>query len=254
MEVKQVLAEERRKKILTKLSQEGQLLATSLVKEFVVSEDTIRRDLKELADAGLLKKVHGGAMPMTTVPYKYEARQELNVEEKSAMARLSVNLLRPGMLVFVDGGTTTVQIARHIPPEFSGTFVTHSLPTATALASLERSEVILLGGKIIPNLLIATGPGLIDQAKQFRPDLAIVGVHGLTVQAGATVESYDDALIKKLFIRNSAEIAMLAGHEKIGFVASYSVGELSEISYLISDADEERLKPFADGGITVWRT
>ena len=249
-----MLAEERRKKILSKLSQEGQLLSIELVKEFVVSEDTIRRDLKELADAGLLKKVHGGAMSVTTVPYEYGARQELHVKEKSAMARRSVSLIRSGMLIFVDGGTTTVQIASHIPPDFKGTFVTHSVPTATALASLQHSDVILLGGRIIPNLLITTGPSQIAEAKQFNPDLAIVGVHGLTASSGATVESYDDAMIKRIFIQNSAEIAVLAGHEKIGFVASYAVAELSEISYLISDADEEKLEQFAKGGVTIWRT
>jgi DeoR/GlpR family transcriptional regulator of sugar metabolism len=247
-----MLAEERRKKILSRLSQEGQLLSTALVKEFTVSEDTIRRDLKELADAGLLKKVHGGAMPMTTVPYEYGARQELNIEEKSAMARRAVSLIRNGMLIFVDGGTTVVQLAQHLPADFQGTFVTHSLPTATALAAMHRSQVILLGGKIIPNLLITTGPAQIDQAKQFRPDLAVVGVHGLTPQAGATVESYDDASIKRVFIQNSAEIVVLAGHEKIGFVAAYTVAATSDISYLISDANEERLQPFAEEGITVW--
>ena len=249
-----MLAEERRKKILSRLTQEGQLLSTDLVKEFTVSEDTIRRDLKELSDAGLLKKVHGGAMPMTTVPFEYDARQELNIEEKSAMARRAVSLIRTGMLIFVDGGTTVLQIAQHLPASFQGTFITHSVPTATALAAMQGSDVILLGGKIIPNLLITTGPGQIDQAKQFRPDLAIVGVHGLTPQAGATVESYDDASIKRTFIQNSAEIVVLAGHEKIGFVAAYAVAELSDISYLISDADEERLQPFARAGITIWRT
>jgi DeoR/GlpR family transcriptional regulator of sugar metabolism len=247
-----MLAEERRKKILSRLSQEGQLLSTSLVKEFTVSEDTIRRDLKELADAGLLKKVHGGAMPMTTVPYDYGARQELNIEEKSAMARRAVSLLRNGMLIFVDGGTTVVQLAQHLPADYQGTFVTHSLPTATALATLQRSQVILLGGKLIPTLLITTGPAQIDQAKQFRPDLAIVGVHGLTHQDGATVESYDDASIKRVFMQNSAEIVVLAGHEKLGFVAAYNVAATGDISYLISDADEEKLKPFAREGITVW--
>lgn len=253
-EVKPLLAEERRKKILVKLSKEGQVLSTDLVRELDVSEDTVRRDLKELADARLLKKVHGGAMAMTTVPYDYSARQDLNVEEKSQIARRSVSLIRTGMLIFVDGGTTTIPLAAHLPADFQGTFVTHSLPTATALASLHQSEVILLGGKLVPDLLLTTGPAQISEAKQFKPDLSIVSVHGLTAAAGATVENYDDAIIKRTFIQNSAEVAVLAGHEKIGFVASYLVADLSDVSYLISDADEEKLQQFADSGVTVWYT
>ena len=248
-----MLAEERRKQILKRLSQEGQVLSADLVKEFGISEDTIRRDLKELADAGMLKKVHGGAMATTTVPYEYGARQELNIPAKSAMARRAVTLIQDGMLIFVDGGTTTVQIASHLPPNIKATFVTYSVPTATALSAFPRAEVILLGGKIIPDLLITTGPELIQHAKQFMPDLAIIGVHGLTSAAGATVESYDDALVKRQFIENTAEVAVLAGQEKLGFIASYFVAHLSELSYLISDADDERLKPFVESGLTIWK-
>ena len=249
-----MLAEERRKKILARLSKDGQVLSTDLVRELDVSEDTIRRDLKELADARLLKKVHGGAMAMTTVPYDYSARQDLNVAKKSEIARRSMSLIRAGMLIFVDGGTTTLPLAGHLPVDFQGTFVTYSLPTAMALANLRRSEVILLGGKLLPDLLLTTGPAQISAARQFKPDISILSVHGITAAAGATVENYEDSLIKRTFIQNSAEVVVLAGAEKIGFVASYLVADLGEISYLISDAEEDKLRQFVDSGITIWRT
>ncbi len=248
-----MLAEERRKLMRNRLSRDGQLLSAELVREFKVSEDTIRRDLKELADEGLLRKVHGGAMATTTVPIEYSARHEMNVEAKSAMALRAVTLVRSGMLIFVDGATTTALIAEHLPSALQTTFVTNSVATATALSILPRSEVILLGGKLIRNLLITTGPELIQDAKVFKPDLSIIGVHGLTITAGATVENYDDALIKQHFVHNSGEVAVLAGHEKLGFIASYFVAQLSEISYLVSDAPGARMREYADAGITVWK-
>lgn len=248
-----MLAEERRKQILERLSQKGQVLSADLVQEFGVSEDTIRRDLKEMADAGLLKKVHGGAMPNTTVPYDYGARQSLNVTAKSAIAQRASELIRDGMLIFVDGATTTVQIVHHLPPALKATFVTHSVATATALSELQRAEIILLGGKVIPELLITAGPQSIEQAKQFMPDLAIVSVHGISVAGGATVESYDDAILKSEFIRNSGETAVLAGHEKLSFLGSYKVAGLRDLSYLISDGDNDQLRPFARAGLTVWQ-
>lgn len=248
-----MLAEERRNKILVRLSEKGQVLSAELMREFAVSEDTIRRDLKDLADAGLLKKVHGGAMPTTTVPYDYGARQELNVAAKSAIAKRAAALVRDGMLIFIDGATTTVQIARHLPSSLNATFVTHSVATASALARLPRSTIILLGGKVIPELLITTGPESVQQAKQFMPDLAFISVHGMSVAGGATVESYDDSIVKAEFVRNAGETAVLAGHEKLAFMGAYKFAEVADLSYLISDADEAHLAPFSDAGLTVWR-
>jgi DeoR/GlpR family transcriptional regulator of sugar metabolism len=250
-EVKAVLAEERRQLILRKLARDGQIRSAELIKEFNFSEDTIRRDLKDLADAGLLKKVHGGAMASTSVPYAHAARVELNVEAKSALAQKATTLIKDGMLVFVDGGTTTAQIANHLSPALQLRFITHSIPTALALSALPRAKVILLGGQIIPELLIASGPDVIEQARHFRPDLAIVSVHGITASAGATVESFEDASTKRKLIENSAEVVVLAGLEKVGFVASYAVATIAQIDYLISDAPVKMLQPFEEGGITV---
>lgn len=247
-----MLAEERRKQILVRLARTGQVLSAELVRDFAVSEDTIRRDLKEMAEAGLLKKVHGGAMSSTTVPYNYKARKNLNLDAKSAISERAVDLLHDKMLIFVDGSTTVAQLRHHIPKDIRTTFVTHSVATAAAFGELPQAEVILLGGRVIPDLLITSGPQLVEQAKQFRPDLTIIGVHGLTTTAGATVENYDDALIKQEFIRNSAETAILAGQEKLGFVGAYFVAKPSEIDYLVSDADPEQLKPFSKIGMTVW--
>lgn len=227
-------------------------MSADLVKEFRVSEDTIRRDLKDLADVGLLKKVHGGALTNTTVPYNYKAREHLNLDAKSAMAEKAVRLVRKNMLIFIDGGTTSAQLPHHLPKDLQATFVTHSIATAAALADLPQSEIIFLGGRVISELLITSGAHLLEECRQFRPDLCLISVHGLSPSAGATVESYDDAVVKREFIRNSAETAILAGREKLGFSASYCIADVKDISYLISDAPAADMQAYADVGITVW--
>ena len=246
-----MLASERKRQILIKLSTTGQIQSAELVKEFSVSEDTIRRDLKDMADAGQLKKVHGGAVAITTVPYDYTARKELNIEAKSAIAKRVLPLIRNGMVIFIDGGTTCAQLAYHLPHSTRATFITHSVPTAMALSQLRNLKVIMLGGELITDLLVTTGPDIVAQASRFKPDLSIVSAHGVAADEGATVENWDDACIKSTFIKNSAESAVLAGHEKLGFSASYKLADIKDLDYLVTDGDAKQLKPFSTAGITI---
>ncbi|HEY9712092.1 MAG TPA: DeoR/GlpR family DNA-binding transcription regulator [Chroococcales cyanobacterium] len=248
-----MLAEERKNQILHKLSTSGQLLTADLVRDFNVSEDTIRRDLKELADALLLKKVHGGAVALTTVPYEYSSRKDLNLESKATMAQAVTKLVRDGMVIFIDGGTTCGQLPFYLPPNIRATFITHSIANALALNNLGKSRTIMLGGQVVPELLITTGPELTAQASRFKPDMSIISAHGVTVADGATVESWDDAMVKSTFVQNSAETVVLAGQEKIGFCASYLIAAVRDISYLISDAPKQKLNQFSKAGMTVWK-
>ena len=121
-----------------------------------------------------------------------------------------------------------------------------------ALSQMPQLKVIMLGGQIISDLLITTGPELVSQSNRYKPDLSVISAHGLTLEDGATVESWDDASVKETFVRNSAETVVLAGHEKIGFSASYCIAEIKDIAYLISDAAMDQLAPFVDAGLTVW--
>jgi DeoR/GlpR family transcriptional regulator of sugar metabolism len=91
-----------------------------------VSEDTIRRDLRELAGEGLLQRVHGGALPASPAMADFAARQHIAIDDKSAIGRAAAQLIQPGQVVFIDGGTTSAQLVRHLPPELRATVVTHS--------------------------------------------------------------------------------------------------------------------------------
>lgn len=246
-----MLASERRSKILEQLGKYGQVSTQSLVKVFDVSEDTVRRDLKELAESGRLKKVHGGAVLTSPVPFAHSERANLNREAKSKLAAEASKLLRDKMMIFVDGGTTTLQLAQHLSHDLKATFVTHSPLMAQALANFNGLEVILLGGRLVKELMITAGPDSQLVARRYRPDICLISAHGVNRAAGATVESFEDASIKREFVENSAECIVLAGREKLGFVATHQIADLDAISYLITDAQQEELVDLECEGTTI---
>jgi DeoR/GlpR family transcriptional regulator of sugar metabolism len=248
-----VLPQERQKQILTRLQSRGQVLVQDLVRELTVSEDTIRRDLKDLAQSGLLKKVHGGAVLLSSVPYSHRERLSLNREAKRKLANIAAELVQSNMLIFVDGATTTLELPAALEDLSLNkiTFVTHSPVMAQRLSELGFAEIILLGGKLIKDLLITAGLDSIKQAEQFRPDLSIISAHGLSVPAGATVESWEDALLKRAFVERSAETVVIAGQEKLGYEASHMVLPTEKISYLVTDASKSDCLGFQDKGVTV---
>ncbi len=230
-----MFTEERRQWILNHLNVKGKASSFELASELNVSEDTIRRDLKDLSESGKLKKVHGGAMAISPVPFEYSARIELNLEGKRKMASEAAKLIQPGMLVFIDGGTTTQLIAEFLPAGLNATFVTHSAANAIAFANCRTSKVILLGGTLVPELLINEGPEVLTAIQRFTADLAIISVQGLNRENGATVSHYQDSMVKTAFIKRASELAIVSGKEKLGFSLHYTLCAISDLDYLITD-------------------
>lgn len=230
-----MFTEERRQWILNYLNIKGKASSYELATELNVSEDTIRRDLKELAEAGKLKKVHGGAMAISTVPFEYAARIELNLDGKRKMAAEAAKLIQPGMLVFIDGGTTTQLIAEFLPAGLNATFVTHSAANAIAFSNCRTSKVIVLGGTLVQELLINEGPEVLTALDRINADLAVISVQGLNAENGGTVSHYQDSLVKQAFVRRASEVALVCGKEKIGFALHYTVCSLSDLDYLVTD-------------------
>src|SRR5438105_11180070 len=128
-----MLTAERRRSIMQTLQRDGKVLASELSKNLHVSEDTIRRDLRELASAGVLQRVHGGALPRSPVTASFTARQQQASGAKAAIAQAAVRLIRQDQVIILDGGTTPLQVAQHLPPDLRATVITHSPPVALAL-------------------------------------------------------------------------------------------------------------------------
>jgi len=248
-----MLTEERKNKILERLASRGKVLSSDLTARLGVSEDTIRRDLKDLADAGLLKRVHGGALPVGHVPFQYDKREKIAVGEKLAIAKAAASYVKSGQIVFIDGGTTTAQVAGFLPSDLKATFITYSLPTAQKLAEVGGLEVIILGGRIHQELLLSMGPSTLSEIAAIQADLCLISVESVHTEYGATVSNLEDAAIKRTMIENAAETVALAGAEKLGTVSPFLVAKLKDLSCLVTDqsAPAAILKDLKAQGVTV---
>src|SRR4051812_20966958 len=153
-----MLTRHRKELLLARLRQDGQIVAKSLSEELALSEDTIRRDLRELAAEGLLQRVHGGALPldvpMSPAMGDFAARQQISSDAKPAIARAAAAMIPPGHVVFIDGGTTAVQLARALPPDLRCTVVTHSPSVAVELSGHPLIDVILIGGRLFKHSIV----------------------------------------------------------------------------------------------------
>src|SRR5436190_14593531 len=171
-----MLTAERRQEILTRLQRDGKVVASQLVVELGVSEDTVRRDLRELAAGGLVQRVHGGALPPTTATPSFAQRLRVSREAKAHLAEAALPLLETAEVIVLDGGTTSLELARRLPPHRDCTVLTNSPPVAAALAEHPAAEVVLIGGRLLKDAQVAIGPEAIPVLRRGRADARVPGL------------------------------------------------------------------------------
>lgn len=228
-----MLTIQRKQLILSRLSRDGQLVAKALSEELGTSEDTIRRDLRELAHEGLLQRVHGGALPASAAMGDLVARQQVAPADKQALGRVGAAMVKPGQLVILDGGTTALQVARHLPAELRATFVTHSPTVAVELARHAHLEIIMLGGRLFRHSMVNVGASVIEAAARIRADLYFMGVTGVHPTAGLSTGDHEEAAVKRALHRCAAETVVLASAEKLGAASPFAIAPLSELAALV---------------------
>lgn len=250
-----MLTEERRHRILERLRVQGRVLAADLVTEFDVSPDTVRRDLRELAEAGALRRVHGGALPRRGDTDPLPVRAQRAPEAKASIARRAARIVRDGQVVMLDGGTTTMEVARALPERLAATVVTNSLPIALQLAERPRIDVVVIGGSLRARAGVTVGAGAVAELAEVRPDVLFLGVCGLHPEIGVSVEDAAERDGKRAMIAGAAEVVGLADHDKLGTALPFVVAPLSELTTLVTDAaaDDELLAPYRALGIEVLR-
>jgi DeoR/GlpR family transcriptional regulator of sugar metabolism len=250
-----MLTAERRQYILEVLRRDGKIHATALSAELEVSEDTIRRDLRELAEAGLLQRVHGGALPRSPAAASYAARQRQAPDAKAAIARAAAQLIRPGQVVILDGGTTALQVAQHLPHDLHATVISNSPPVVTALAEYPFVDVVMIGGRLYKHSLVVVGAVAVDALRMVRADICMLGVCSLHPEAGISVPDLEEAHVKRAMVAGAAEVVALASAEKLGTAAPYVVGPITELTHLVTESavPEETLAPYEALGVTVIR-
>jgi DeoR/GlpR family transcriptional regulator of sugar metabolism len=251
--VAEVLTTHRKQRILEVLRQSGQVVAKDLSQELGLSEDTIRRDLRELAAEGLLQRVHGGALPASPAIGDFAARLNLATDEKRLIGRAAAEMVRAGQVVILDGGTTAVQIARHFPPELKATVVTHSPTIAIELVEHRNIEVILIGGRLFKHSVVAVGAPAIENIARIHAEIYFMGVTGIHPEAGLTTGDFEEAHVKRALSASAAETIVLASPEKLNAVSPYVIAPLSEVTGMIVAAHTKPkiLAPYARLGITI---
>ncbi|MRW91569.1 DeoR family transcriptional regulator [Duganella sp. FT80W] len=252
-----MLTRQRKELLLTRLKQEGQIVARSLSEELGLSEDTIRRDLRELAAEGLLQRVHGGALPLDLPPSPalgdFAARQQISSDAKPAIARAAAAMIEDGQVVFIDGGTTAVQLARALPLTLRCTVVTHSPSVAVELVAHPLIEVVLIGGRLFKHSIVAMGPAALEAIAQIHTDIYFMGVCSLHPQAGVSTGDYDEAGIKRAISAMARRTVVLASPEKLDSAAPYQIVPMSQVSAIVvhRDAPAKLLAPYRELGIAL---
>ncbi|NUT92506.1 MAG: DeoR/GlpR transcriptional regulator [Saccharothrix sp.] len=231
-----MLAAQRRDLLLERLRVDGRIVAKDLAVELDMSEDSIRRDLRELAAAGLCQRVYGGALPVSPAIADYTTRQELETSGKERVAARAAALLEPGGTVILDGGTTTLAVVRALPLDFTATVITHSPTIASALVDHGNVEVYLIGGRLFRHSMVTCGAAAVEAAQGLHADLFLLGVTGVHEKLGLTTGDADEAAMKRALARQAADTYVLASSEKIGTASRFSVVPLGDVAGVITDA------------------
>ncbi len=228
-----MLTSQRKRLILDVLARDGQVVAKNLSERLALSEDTIRRDLRELAAEGLLQRVHGGALPASPTVAGLPARRGMAVEAKARLGRAAAGLIESGQTVIFDGGTSNAEIVRHLPPNLHFTAITHSPTIAVELEHHDRVEVLLIGGKLFRHSMVAVGALAMEAISCIRADLFFLGITGVHEDEGLTTGDMEEAAIKRALIARSAETVVLATNDKLGAVSPYLITKVNEVGTLV---------------------
>jgi DeoR/GlpR family transcriptional regulator of sugar metabolism len=248
-----MLSAERHTAIVEMLRQRGRVVANDLSAELGVSADTIRRDLRELDEMGLLRRVHGGALPRTGDMASFAARAHRAPEAKMSIARRAAELIKDGQVVILDGGTTAVEFARALRPDLRATVVTTSPPAAVALSEHGGVNIAVIGGTLRHDALVTVGSEAVDALRMIRADVVILGVCAVHPELGVTTDDLEEAHVKRAMIDGAAAVVALADHDKLGTARSVFVAPIDVITMLITDSgvEDQSLEPYRTAGIEV---
>jgi len=246
-----MLKPERQAFILHQVNLHNQVLSASLSQELEVSEDTIRRDLQELADGNRLIKVHGGALSLSFNEPHHPTATIYAHAQKKLIARKAASLIQNDMFVLTTGGTTLIELARHLSPTLKATFISGSLPVVLEYTHHPLIDVILIGDKVSKNSKITVGGEAISKIKQIKADICFLGVNAIDAQFGVTDNDWEVVQVKKAMIESAQKVICLTIAEKINSFQPFHVCPSEEIDMLITELPPEdpRLEPYRQKGI-----
>jgi DeoR/GlpR family transcriptional regulator of sugar metabolism len=250
-----LLPSERHRVILDRLTRDGRVIATDLASELGVTEDMIRRDLRDLSEAGICQRVYGGAVPLAHESTSFIERIAEHPEQKSALASVAVSLVKPGQTIFLDSGSTNEAIALSLPQDRNLTVVTNAPLVAAALVGRTDLTLLTLGGRVDPKAGAAVGASVIRDLQMIHADVCFLGVCSLDVEGGISVFDPDEAEVKRAFVRSSSSLAVVVLNNKLGTRAPHVVASTNQITFLVveKDAPASRVNEFIAAGVQVFR-
>ncbi len=246
-----MLTEERLDRIREQLTASGKVLASELAMQFEVSEDTVRRDLRELAKLGFCRRVYGGALLPAPDLGTLANRRAIQQDRKSRLALAAAALVKDGQTIFIDAGSTNLAIAGALSLSQRLTIVTNAPVIATALSERPNYTIIVLGGIYDQGKGACLGPQAVREASQVFADLFIVGACGVDSTVGITALDAGEAELKRTMVGQSSMLLVAATAEKLGTVAPFKVADASMIDYLIVENDDFDKAGFAQAEVQV---
>ncbi|HWB94096.1 MAG TPA: DeoR/GlpR family DNA-binding transcription regulator [Puia sp.] len=248
-----MLKQERQAYILHQVNLHNQVLSANLSQDLNVSEDTVRRDLQELADGGKIIKVHGGALSLSYNDFHSPTKHVYAHTQKKLIAKKAIQLIGNNMFVMTTGGTTLIELAKALPQELKATFISGSIPVILEYTYHPNIDVILIGDKVSKNSKLTVGGDAITRIRQIKADLCFLGVNAIDPENGITDNDWDVVQIKKAMMESSQKVVCLSIAEKINTFQPFHVCPIQEIDVLITELppDDPLLEPYRKKGIQV---
>jgi DeoR family fructose operon transcriptional repressor len=250
-------AEERQQAIAQLVSEHGRLSVTVIAERFDVTTETVRRDLSALERMGLVRRVHGGAVPahsLAVIESGLGERDQAKTAEKDAIAKTAVDQLPPvGGTVLIDAGSTTARLAAFLPRDHRLTVITHAVPVAARLAALPQVDLHLLPGRVRRTTQAAVGSETVNALSHLRVDVAFLGTNGITLEHGLSTPDHEEAAAKRAMVAAARRVVCLTDSSKVGTEAPLRFAGVDEVDVLVTDpgiATEDR-DAFEDAGLEV---
>ena len=249
------LKEERQQLILEMVQDNRQVTVSELSDRFDISEVTIRRDLRELAAQGVLRRAHGGAVVAIPAPPEPPVVQRMGQAEncKECIGHAGAALVANGESVFIGSGSTTAYVARYLLDRQGLTVVTNALTVATELATAEGVTVVVMGGLMRASELSLVGHITEQSLREVRVDKVMIGIPAISLEAGLTNDFLPEVMTDRTIIEMAPELIVVADHTKFGKVASAYVAPVERVTTLVTDvgADPAFLSRLREMGVRV---
>lgn len=242
---------ERQEQILKKIEANGRVVVTDYAKELGVTEATLRKDLQELDDRGLVQRVHGGAMKPDTELSRFENRVDLGKDVKMRLAAAAMDEITENRVIFIDGGSTNYLTAQAFPRDYTGTIITNSPAVALWMSDYDGVKVNMLTGVIHHKSKETVGSAALAMLQGLHCDLVLLGVSSIDPEYGITTPYLESAETKRALIKAGTKVMSLITPEKFGHVSTYKIADCNALDVIVTEGTPECADALVAAGIAL---